>query len=120
MMAFTFKGFWQSRRNRIDLLITVLGIAWIFGHFVVALPASIVASQAQLKRFSYTFGFIVVMLRFFTVAGKDFRVKACLISVFISRQKVYAKNAYVDCVNVSLQILLFYFIVKERETSWNS
>jgi hypothetical protein len=69
MIAFTFKGFWQSRRNRIDLLITVLGIVWIFGHFVVALPASLVASQTRFKQFTYKFGFIVVMLRFFTIAG---------------------------------------------------
>lgn len=28
VIAFTFSGFWQSRRNRIDLLITSLGIIW--------------------------------------------------------------------------------------------
>lgn len=27
-------GYWQSRRNRFDLLVTVLGIIWIFMHFI--------------------------------------------------------------------------------------
>lgn len=70
IIAFTFRGFWQSKRNRIDLLITVLGTIWIIAHFVMALPASVVASQNRFKRFTYTFGYIVVIMRFFTIAGK--------------------------------------------------
>ncbi|KAI6177079.1 Sodium leak channel non-selective protein [Aphelenchoides bicaudatus] len=84
MIAFTFWGFWQSRRNRIDLLITVLGIAWIFGHFIVALPASVVGGQAKLKRFTYTFGFVVVMLRFFTIAGRKSTLKMLMLTVLMS------------------------------------
>lgn len=41
MLAFTFAGFWQSRRNRIDLLITTLGGLWVALHFFLALPASV-------------------------------------------------------------------------------
>lgn len=69
MIAFTVRGFWQSRRNRIDLLITALGLFWIVTHFVMALPASAVGGRSQLKKFTYTFGYIVVILRFFTIAG---------------------------------------------------
>lgn len=29
-IAFTPRGYWQSRRNRYDLLVTVLGVIWIF------------------------------------------------------------------------------------------
>jgi hypothetical protein len=29
-IAFTPRGYWQSRRNRYDLLVTVLGVVWIF------------------------------------------------------------------------------------------
>ena len=32
MLAFTICGFWQSRRNRIDLLITVIGLIWCVIH----------------------------------------------------------------------------------------
>lgn len=72
MIAFTFRGFWQSRRNRIDLLITVFGLFWIFIHFIVALPANVVSGKNELKKFSYTFGYAVVILRFFTIAGRRF------------------------------------------------
>lgn len=29
-IAFTPRGYWQSRRNRYDLLVTVAGVIWIF------------------------------------------------------------------------------------------
>ncbi|KAK6025083.1 hypothetical protein OSTOST_09027, partial [Ostertagia ostertagi] len=53
VLAFTFAGFWQSRRNRIDLLITVFGLLWIFLHFFVAVPSSSFdpAPQKRLKTF---------------------------------------------------------------------
>lgn len=31
-IAFTPRGYLQSRRNRYDLLVTVLGVMWIFIH----------------------------------------------------------------------------------------
>lgn len=30
VIAFTPRGYWQSRRNRYDLLVTVLGVIWVF------------------------------------------------------------------------------------------
>lgn len=69
MFAYTVAGFWQSKRNRIDLLITGMGIFWVATHFFVALPASVVGGETRLKRFTYTFGYVVVILRFFTIAG---------------------------------------------------
>lgn len=30
IIAFTPRGYWQSRRNRYDLLVTVSGVVWIF------------------------------------------------------------------------------------------
>lgn len=84
MMAFTVSGFWQSRRNRIDLLITSLGGLWVALHFFLALPASVggsalrgsmckvwllVGGETRLKKFTYTFGYLTVIMRFFTIAG---------------------------------------------------
>lgn len=34
-VAFTPRGYWQSRRNRYDLLVTVAGCIWIFMHFIL-------------------------------------------------------------------------------------
>lgn len=31
-IAFTPRGYWQSRRNRYDLLVTVVGVIWIIIH----------------------------------------------------------------------------------------
>ena len=31
-IAFTPRGYWQSRRNRYDLLVTVVGVIWIVIH----------------------------------------------------------------------------------------
>ena len=31
--ALGFVGYWQSRRNRLDLIITILGLVWIILHF---------------------------------------------------------------------------------------
>lgn len=33
MIALTPKGYWTSRRNRFDMLLTFLGIIWIILHF---------------------------------------------------------------------------------------
>ena len=33
-LALGVYGYWQSMRNRIDLFVTILGLAWIILHFV--------------------------------------------------------------------------------------
>ncbi|XGW29936.1 hypothetical protein V3C99_009173 [Haemonchus contortus] len=83
VLAFTFAGFWQSRRNRIDLLITVFGLLWIFLHFFVAVPSSSFdpAPQKKLKTFTYTFGYIIVILRFFTIASRNSTLKMLMLTV---------------------------------------
>ena len=81
MMAFTFRGFWQSRRNRIDLAITLFGCTWIVFHFIFQgirdvylvlwyiVPAYFAGGITEWKRLTYTFGYMVVIFRFFTIAG---------------------------------------------------
>lgn len=83
VLAFTFTGFWQSRRNRIDLLITVFGLTWIFLHFFVAVPQSTFdpAPRTKLKTFTYTFGYIIVILRFFTIASRNSTLKMLMLTV---------------------------------------
>ncbi|KAI6235562.1 Sodium leak channel non-selective protein [Aphelenchoides besseyi] len=102
IVAFTFRGFWQSKRNRIDLLITILGIAWIAGHYVIALPASVVAAQARLKRFTYTFGYMVVILRFFTIAGRKSTLKMLMLTVLMSM----VRSLYI--ISAMFLLVLFY------------
>ncbi|KAI6238408.1 Four domain-type voltage-gated ion channel alpha-1 subunit [Aphelenchoides fujianensis] len=84
MLAFTVPGFWQSRRNRIDLLITALGCLWVAVHFFLALPASVVGGETRLKKFTYSFGYMVVILRFFTIAGRNSTLKMLMLTVVMS------------------------------------
>lgn len=35
LIAMSPAGYWQSRRNRYDLLVTVLGLTWIVLHFAL-------------------------------------------------------------------------------------
>ncbi|CAF3919926.1 unnamed protein product [Rotaria sp. Silwood2] len=62
-IALGFVGYWQSRRNRFDLVVTILGIGWIVLNFISI-------SKTELQEFSNTLGFNVIILRFFTIAGK--------------------------------------------------
>uniref|UniRef100_A0A183CKP1 Ion_trans domain-containing protein n=1 Tax=Globodera pallida TaxID=36090 RepID=A0A183CKP1_GLOPA len=84
MFAYTVSGFWQSRRNRIDLLITGMGIFWVTTHFFLPLPASVVGGETRLRKFTYTFGYIVVIMRFFTIAGRNSTLKMLMLTVVMS------------------------------------
>ncbi|XP_053680728.1 sodium leak channel NALCN [Anopheles nili] len=71
-IAFTPRGYWQSRRNRYDLLVTVAGVVWIF-------------LQTTLRSdLSYFIGFMVVILRFFTITGKHTTLKMLMLTVGVS------------------------------------
>ncbi|XP_072936536.1 sodium leak channel NALCN [Epargyreus clarus] len=71
-IAFTPRGYWQSRRNRYDLLVTVTGCIWIFMHFTLK------------NDLSYFVGFMVVILRFFTITGKHTTLKMLMLTVGVS------------------------------------
>lgn len=71
-IAFTPRGYLQSRRNRYDLLVTVLGVMWIFIHSTFK------------NDLSYFIGFMVVVLRFFTITGKHATLKMLMLTVGVS------------------------------------
>nr|XP_027195093.1 sodium leak channel non-selective protein-like isoform X2 [Dermatophagoides pteronyssinus] len=77
MIAFTPRGYWQSRRNRYDLFVTVLGVLWLILHFTFSNKAS------------NAFGFIVVILRFFTITGKHATLKMLMLTVAVSVYKSF-------------------------------
>lgn len=71
-IAFTPRGYWQSRRNRYDLLVTVVGVIWIIIHCTMK------------NDLSYVIGFMVVILRFFTITGKHTTLKMLMLTVGVS------------------------------------
>ena len=76
-IAFTPRGYWQSRRNRYDFLVTFLGVIFVFLHI------------SMTNELSYTFGFIVVILRFFTITGKHATLKMLMLTVAVSVYKSF-------------------------------
>lgn len=52
-IAFTPRGYWQSRRNRYDLLVTVAGVVWIFLQTILRVRHSPLLRLAFI--FTYTF-----------------------------------------------------------------
>ena len=47
MIAFTPYGYWQSRRNRGDLLVTILGVAWIILDHILNNPYTLTLGKAD-------------------------------------------------------------------------
>ncbi|KAG1701408.1 Sodium leak channel non-selective protein [Nymphon striatum] len=68
-IAFTPRGYWQSRRNRYDMFVTVLGVIWVMMHYLMH------------NDFSNSFGFTVIILRFFTITGKHATLKMLMLTV---------------------------------------
>ncbi|CAM1330656.1 Uncharacterised protein g10345 [Pycnogonum litorale] len=68
-IAFTPRGYWQSRRNRYDMFVTFLGVIWVLMHYLMH------------NDFSNSFGFTVIILRFFTITGKHATLKMLMLTV---------------------------------------
>lgn len=47
LIAFTPRGYWQSRRNRYDLFVTVIGVVWIVLNFTVKVRLILVGHRGQ-------------------------------------------------------------------------
>lgn len=77
LIAFTPRGYWQSRRNRYDLFVTTLGVVWIILNYTVQTDES------------HMFGFMVNILRFFTITGKHATLKMLMLTVGVSVYKSF-------------------------------
>jgi len=84
MIAFTPHGYWQSRRNRYDTLVTVMGLVWAITNYTLH------------NDLSHSFGFVAIILRFFTITGKHATLKMLMLTVVVS---VY-KSFFIICGNV--------------------
>lgn len=105
-IAMSPAGYWQSRRNRYDLLVTSLGLIWIVLHFAlrvsslgyngISKPAlahlndSYSFFQSNVifmikpyaffpqNEYTYMMGACVIVLRFFTICGKHVSMHAAV------------------------------------------
>ncbi|KAJ8256072.1 hypothetical protein COCON_G00199360 [Conger conger] len=76
LIAMSPAGYWQSRRNRYDLLVTSLGVIW---------PDRAPVSNA----YTYMMGTCVIVFRFFTICGKHVTLKMLLLTVVVSMYKSF-------------------------------
>uniref|UniRef100_A0A0R3W3J0 Sodium leak channel non-selective protein n=1 Tax=Taenia asiatica TaxID=60517 RepID=A0A0R3W3J0_TAEAS len=80
IIALTFNGYWQSKRNRFDLFVSILGLIWIVLHFSLrSTPGNRIISNNS--------GWVIQMLRFFTIAGKYVTLKMLMLTVTMSIYK---------------------------------
>uniref|UniRef100_A0A8C4GLC7 Sodium leak channel, non-selective n=1 Tax=Dicentrarchus labrax TaxID=13489 RepID=A0A8C4GLC7_DICLA len=77
LIAMSPAGYWQSRRNRYDLLVTSLGVIWIVLHFSLR------------NAYTYMMGTCVIVFRFFTICGKHVTLKMLLLTVVVSMYKSF-------------------------------
>ncbi|GFN75763.1 sodium leak channel non-selective protein-like [Plakobranchus ocellatus] len=73
MIALSPAGYWTSRRNRFDMLVTLIGVVWIVLHYSLTKYDTI-----------NSLGYIVIVLRFFTVTGKHATLKMLMQTVVMS------------------------------------
>ncbi|GFS24477.1 sodium leak channel non-selective protein-like, partial [Elysia marginata] len=73
MIALSPAGYWTSRRNRFDMLVTLIGVVWIVLHYSLTKNDTI-----------NSLGYIVIVLRFFTVTGKHATLKMLMQTVVMS------------------------------------
>ncbi|XP_074643734.1 sodium leak channel NALCN-like [Tubulanus polymorphus] len=81
MIALTPGGYWQSRRNRFDVLVTVLGVIWIILHFSL--------NEVDHRNYSNIMGYGTIILRFFTITGKHATLKMLMLTVVVSMFKSF-------------------------------
>jgi len=79
MIAFSPHGYLQSARNKIDLVVTLLGVIWIVLHH------SLQASNETV----IIFGYLSIILRFVTITGKHATLSMLMQTVYVSVYKSF-------------------------------
>ncbi|CAK9304150.1 unnamed protein product [Gordionus sp. m RMFG-2023] len=70
--AFSINGYWQSKRNRYDFIITLISVIWIFLFFGFNTDTF------------YYMGYFVIILRFFSLVGKHPILQMLMLTVVMT------------------------------------
>lgn len=110
IIAFTFRGYWQSRRNRFDLLLTSLGVLWVTLNF------SLKGTEAPYTG-TTVFGMVIILFRFLTLSGKHDTLKMLMLTVVMSLLKSFYIIAVLILVMItySLAGVILFGTVKYGE-----
>ena len=82
IIAFTFRGYWQSRRNRFDLFLTSLGVLWVTLNFSLK-------GSGTPYTVTTVFGMVIILFRFLTLSGKHDTLKMLMLTVVMSLLKSF-------------------------------
>lgn len=97
IVAFTFQGYWQSRRNRFDLLLTSLGVLWVTLNFSLKGTGSPYTGTT-------VFGMVIILFRFLTLSGKHDTLKMLMLTVVMSLVKSFFIIAVLILLMVSYSL----------------
>ncbi|EDO45174.1 predicted protein, partial [Nematostella vectensis] len=82
LIAYTVRGYWHSRRNRFDLLLTSLGLIWVVLNFSLK-------GNENAYLISTIFGVVIIIFRFLTLSGKHDMLKMLMLTVVMSLVKSF-------------------------------
>lgn len=83
MIALTPKGYWQSRRNRLDMFATISGVIWIILHFTLK------ALKIDVKIFS------LFLLFFFNYNQQISYISLCVFILNVQYTAIYCSILYI-------------------------
>jgi hypothetical protein len=85
IIAYTFRGYWRSQRNRFDFILTLAGVVWIILHF------AFVHNHTRERSYYGTvwLGVGIILFRFLSLSGKHDTLKMLMMTVSMSLVKSF-------------------------------
>lgn len=101
IIAYTFRGYWRSHRNRFDFFLTLVGVVWIILHI------AFVHNHTHHKTYNGTvwLGVGIILFRFLSLSGKHDTLKMLMMTVSMS----LVKSFYI--IFVLLLIIMSYAMI---------
>ncbi|KAI0978501.1 hypothetical protein GJ496_008670, partial [Pomphorhynchus laevis] len=81
-LAFTVAGYWHSRRNRFEFTVSLLAVIWMFLNLMTYKFSNAIVDANK-------FGYIVIILRLFTICGKHATLKMLMLTIIASFYKSF-------------------------------
>lgn len=78
IIAFTPRGYWQSRRNRYDLMVTVSGVVWIFLQTILRVSNLLNLIKIIVKRLFININILLFTFRMICLISLDLWLLYCV------------------------------------------
>ena len=101
IIAYTFRGYWRSQRNRFDFILTLTGVVWIILHIAFVYNHT----HDRTYRATVWLGVGIILFRFLSLSGKHDTLKMLMMTVSMS----LVKSFYI--IFVLLLIIMSYAMI---------